>query len=82
MTPTRTVNLWLANDEGLYYAARGMADAAEGDAGRLAVALQAWITEELAPDLGASMFSDLLTHALADVDWQEIADDLLETGVK
>ncbi len=28
----------------------------------------------MAPDLGASMFSDLLTSALNSVNWQEVAD--------
>jgi hypothetical protein len=33
---------------------------------------------EQAPDLGASMFSDLLTAALQEVEWREIAEAYLE----
>ncbi len=34
--------------------------------------------EEQAPDLGASMFADLLGAALGEVDWYEIAQNALE----
>jgi hypothetical protein len=43
---------------------------------RLADALKDW-ADENRPDLGASVWSDLLGAALADVDWHEVADSLL-----
>lgn len=33
-----------------------------------------WVTDDLAPDLGASFAADLLGYALGEVDWNEIAD--------
>lgn len=33
---------------------------------------------DAAPDLGASLFADLLNAALSEVDWYEIADSLLD----
>lgn len=90
---TWNVALWLDNEQSTYNARRAMAQeawelAGEGDAypgqtrvdsaqGSLARALQAWV-EEMMPDLGASMFSDLLGAALGEVDWWEIAGNYLE----
>lgn len=34
--------------------------------------------EEMAPDLGASMFSDLLSAALSSVSWREIAEHYID----
>jgi hypothetical protein len=45
---------------------------------RLADTLKEWVTDELMPDLGASMAADLLGAALSEVDWQEIAENWLE----
>ena len=44
---------------------------------RLAEDLKDWIGEEMRPDLGASLYSDLLGAALSEVDWMEIADNFL-----
>ena len=41
--------------------------------------LKDWVTDELAPDLGASFAADLLGYALGCVDWDEIADALIES---
>jgi len=81
--PTWCVNLWLANDEGLYREALALvADVLAGphETPRLGVAdaLRAWVRDELAPDLGASFAADLLGYALDRVDWLEIADAWLE----
>ena len=38
-----------------------------------------WVTDELAPDLGASFAADLLGYALDEVDWYEIADVYIES---
>ena len=40
--------------------------------------LKAWVTDDLAPDLGASFAADLLGYALGEVDWSEIADAWIE----
>lgn len=45
---------------------------------RLADHLKTWVTDELAPDLGASFAADLMGYALGEVDWEEIADAWLE----
>lgn len=39
----------------------------------VADALKDWVCEGLAPDLGATFASDLLSYALDQVDWNEIA---------
>lgn len=43
----------------------------------LARSLKSWVEDELVPDLGASMASDLLGAALSEVDWDEIAANYL-----
>lgn len=40
---------------------------------RLADTFKSWVSDELAPDLGASFAADLLGYALGEVDWDEIA---------
>lgn len=82
---TWAVNLWLTNDEGLYHAVQDLAEQAKTDAGEskdeiwateaevlLADALEEFIGE-MTPDLGASLWSDLLTAAIGEIDWREIA---------
>ena len=79
--PTWAVNLWLSNDEGLYHDTLGRATAYHKDSqvnGTNAVyylsdSLKDWVTNDLAPDLGASFAADLLGYALDCVDWHEIA---------
>jgi hypothetical protein len=44
---------------------------------RLADTLKEWVTDELMPDLGASLAADLLGSALSEVDWNEIAENFL-----
>jgi hypothetical protein len=85
---TWAVCLWLDNDEGLYNEARRTANDAlreiaadpeaptkeekEEAAGKLAHTLKDWL-EEMMPDLGANVFSDLLNAAWSEVDWLEVA---------
>lgn len=81
---TWNVALWLDNDQGSYNHWREKAqdayDGAESShrtreeeaAYTLAASLRADM-EEAAPDLGASCWSDLLTAALSEVNWDEIA---------
>jgi hypothetical protein len=45
----------------------------------LADDLKSWVTDELAPDLGATFAADLLGYALGEVDWHEIADAWIES---
>ena len=86
---TWNVALWLDNDSGSYSMTQSMAqeawDGAEAERSltRLDVAtrdladsLQALI-DEMRPDLGASMFADLLGAALSEVDWYEMAEHYL-----
>lgn len=40
----------------------------------LSDALKAYVSDDLAPDLGASFAADLLGYALGEVDWDEIAE--------
>ena len=68
---TWNVALWLSNDEGTYNYVRGMAEEA-GDEYRLGTMLEEYV-DEMRPDLGASMFADLLGAALSEVRWIEIA---------
>lgn len=87
--PTWAVNLWLSNDEPLYREAleiaadvkRGQIDGqADPNFGRgvLAESYKHWVTDELAPDLGATFAADLLGYALSEVNWIEIADAWIE----
>lgn len=76
MNPTRTIELWLANDEGLYSMsmewARDSMSVAE-----LARQLRDYF-EELGSEVSNPVLSDLLTNALSEVAWYSIADDLRE----
>jgi len=88
--PTWAVNLWLSNDEGSYHEASeialdirrsqidGQTDPNFGR-GVLAESYKRWVTDDLAPNLGASFAADLLGYALDCVDWYEIADAWLES---
>jgi hypothetical protein len=70
---TWCVNLWLSNDEGLYHETRQLLRGCGRRYDR-ADALNCWVRDDLAPDLGATFAADLLGSALGSVDWYEIAD--------
>lgn len=85
---TWNVALWLGNDEGTYNLVREMAGEAKTSdralteyMGATPAIVLADALEELvktdAPDLGASMYADLLGAALSEVDWHEIAENVL-----
>ena len=89
---TWDVALWIGNDEGSDSRARELARKAWDDAedddeprdemkrtatGTLADALKEWIDED-APGMPASLYSDLLSAALGEVNWYELAENLLE----
>ena len=67
---TWNVALWIANDEGIYTFWQE-----HKGADNLPQLLQEWV-EEIAPELPASMFSDILSHGLAMVDWHEVAESV------
>ena len=73
---TWNVKLWLDNEQGTYGEALDIARSAR-DVGYLSRELRVWV-EEMTPNLGASMFSDLLNAALSEVDWDEIAESYWE----
>jgi hypothetical protein len=71
---TWAVALWVDNDEGLYHERIRVVrrSLARGNAYDVERALKSWI-EEMTPDMGATLWADLLTSALSDVDWSELA---------
>lgn len=69
---TWCVALWIDNEESMQSEAHEMGERAI-DPHRLADALKNWI-EEMQPDLGASMWADMLGAAMSEVDWREIAE--------
>ena len=74
---TWAVSLWLGNEEPLYRETRDMARQVRGVKYDLATALQALVID-CAPYLGATMYADLLTHAIHQANYDEIAERLLE----
>lgn len=80
---TWAVALWIDNDEGSQEWAHHLAVECKGNEHeRYEVAnVIKEEMEESMPDLGASMWADLLGAAFSEVDWYEIADNLL-SGVE
>lgn len=76
MNPTRTIELWLANDEGLYSLSQEWARDSTL-VSELAGQLRDYF-EELASEVTNPVLHDLLTNALSEVAWYSIADDLRE----
>jgi len=71
---TWAMALWIDNEEGSYYVAR---EIVSNDASyRSADALKEWMEESM-PDLGASVWADLLNAAFGEVDWHEVASHYL-----
>lgn len=87
--PTWCVNLWISNDEPAYRLWSRMAILAleqpsrpKHKIARLADALRDEITEAAPRVLGPSMYADMLTWALGQVEWREIAESLLEAATE
>lgn len=82
---TWAVALWIDNDAGLYEERRCIVrdnlddlrikfpDCGPDESVALADALKDWVTE-MAPDLGATLWSDLINAALSEVNWLELAE--------
>lgn len=81
---TWAVKLWIDNDRGLYEYFREAAQevkeeyADENDRKYYLAERVKDFVEENAPELPASMYSDLMGFALGEVDFREIAEMLLE----
>ena len=77
---TWLVNLWLQNEPGTEDDCRVISRREinkGGSAYSLGEELKHYV-EDLMPDLGASMAADLLSAALGNVDWREIAEHYME----
>ena len=87
---TWAVALWIDNEQETQEQALEMARNAVDAAGMaegepyppeprhiLADTLKTWVSDELLPDLGATLAADLLGAAVSEVDWREIAEHYL-----
>lgn len=87
---TWAVALWIGNEKGTYETSREMtrsyaesavdetyATAAQVARYALADALREWVTEDMLPNLEATLAADLLNAAVSEVDWHEIAENYL-----
>lgn len=70
---TWAVSLWLNNEEGTHVELRDILRR-ELDNYKAADIIKDWVNE-MAPDMGATLWADLMMAALSEVDWVEIATD-------
>jgi hypothetical protein len=70
---TWAVSLWLNNEKGSYQELVSILKR-QKDNYKAADQIKEWV-EEMAPDLGPTLWADLLTASLGDVDWLEIAEN-------
>lgn len=82
---TWACNLWLTNEEPVYRywtaAAKETLKAENGDKTRAAYTLAERIKDELedgAPEIGASLYADIMTAALQRIDYIEVATAFLD----
>ena len=73
---TWAVNLWLMNDQGSYEYLQELKKE-HTDKYDFADCIED-LVKDIMPDLPASMFSDLLGHAVQNVDFVEIAENFME----
>lgn len=78
---TWAVCLWLDNDEGIQREAYSLANGPTAkdnlEDGTTAQAFKEWVNE-MAPDLGATLWADLFNAALSEVHWQEVAQNFYD----
>ena len=81
------MNGWKTNEEPVYKywheAAKQALQQEDGNKDKAVIVLADQISEELeegAPDVGPSVYSDLMIHALQQVDYYEVATAFLEIG--
>jgi len=77
---TWNVNLWLANDQGLYQMALELVQDSGGDLHDLRVSLKDLFeqTFEDQIDIPSGPISDILNAGLREIDWREIAEHWIE----
>ena len=76
---TWNAKLWIDNDEGLYAYFGEVIKETSPSGYELADQLNDFFTEDHPLIEDASMYADLLGHALASANWDEIADNMLES---
>ncbi|MCK9597885.1 MAG: hypothetical protein M0R06_02520 [Sphaerochaeta sp.] len=68
-------HLWLTNDESTYNHARELVKGK--DVYHASLAIKEYVDEN-APDMGASMYSDLLNAAISSINFREVAEAFLD----
>lgn len=78
---TWNIKLWIDNDGSLEYWEERAKELLDRDPENAAYNLSKALEEEImenAPDLGASMYADILTAALSSANWYEIAESIVD----
>ena len=76
---TWLVALWIDNDQFTQEQLHEMAETIpDRDAYDLSLQIEAWVTDAMIPDLGATLAADLVSGALSEVNWHEIAENAIE----
>ncbi len=76
---TWLVALWIDNDQFTQEQLHEMAETIpDRDAYDLSLQIEAWVTNDMIPDLGATLAADLVSGALSEVNWREIAENAIE----
>ncbi len=85
---TWAVALWIDNDQGLYSTRLELVQEAVNDEEepyQIGQRLKDWVNDSdngIIPDLGATLASDLLSAALSEVDWTELAEHWMDEADK